>query len=72
MEPGWTLDGIGRNYTYSTPNQLSADCRSVHLYYRTNVEEDEKWIKHKKMKMTIKDQSSRFYVTTSTLKTEWV
>ncbi len=30
MEPGWDLDGIGRNYTYSTPSQLSVDCRSVH------------------------------------------
>ena len=31
MEPGWNSDGIGRNYTYSTPSQLSVDCRSVHL-----------------------------------------
>ena len=31
MEPGWNLDGIGRNYTYSTPSQLSVDYRSVHF-----------------------------------------
>ena len=32
IEPGWNLDGIGRNYTYSTSSQLSVDCRSVHFY----------------------------------------